>query len=83
MRLNLEQHPFRVEIDPRFGRRWLHFTNLRAAVITAIQETGTRDGFLVFDPRERRALTFDEVLATEVDRPENYWPERWKRRLDV
>lgn len=83
MRLNLEQHCFRVEVDPRHGKRTMHFTNPRVAVLTAIQETGTRDGFKVFDPRERRALTFDEVMAMEADRPENYWPERWKRRLDV
>lgn len=83
MRLNLEQHCFRVEINPELGRRTMHFTNARVAVITAIQETGTRDGFRVFDPRVRRALTFDEVLETEADRPDAHWPERWKRGQDL
>ena len=83
MRLNLEQHCFRVEINPELGRRTMHFTNAQVAVLTAIKETGTRDGFKVFDPRVRRAMTFDEVRATEDDPPEKHWPERWKRRLDA
>jgi hypothetical protein len=60
--IDLERHPFRLEMTDRV----MHFTNARAAVLSGIAVTGTRDAFRVMDPRTRRYLTFDEVLAIEA-----------------
>jgi hypothetical protein len=68
--IDLDMHPFRVE----YGRgAVMHFTNIRAAVLTAIEHTGTRDGFRVLDARTRRYLTFDEVREIENAPAKRYW----------